>query len=228
MAQVIFNATGTWTCPAGITTVLVECWAGGAPGQDLGGFSGGIGGGAGAYAAKVLTVVPTTQYAITVSAVTLNGGGSGGDSSFETDVVAKGGNEDGSGGTAADSTGDVKFSGGDGGVVSGAFQGGAGGGGSASSNANGGNGQASDAGRAGGISGGGIGGSGGASTGINGTAGTTPGGGGGGGGGLGGDGGSGAAGLVVITYAITNVLPGTGALGSLIGTSSYMKGSLIG
>lgn len=51
----------TWTCPPNVTSVLAECWAGGAAGAPGGG-----GGGGGGYAGKTLTVVPGQGYALWV------------------------------------------------------------------------------------------------------------------------------------------------------------------
>ena len=72
-AQIVqpFTSSTTWTCPSGVTSVQVECWgAGGAGGSastatSSGNRSGG-GGGAGSYVKKTITVVPGTDYTITV------------------------------------------------------------------------------------------------------------------------------------------------------------------
>jgi hypothetical protein len=72
-----FNAAGTysWTPPAGVTTVTVECWGGGGAGGSVtnagngtaGTSAAGGGGAGGAYAIKTnLTVSPGTTYTITV------------------------------------------------------------------------------------------------------------------------------------------------------------------
>jgi len=65
----VFSASGIWTAPAGVFSVLVECTGGGGWG---GGFSlyttasreGGAGGGGG-YAAAILNVVPGQDYIVT-------------------------------------------------------------------------------------------------------------------------------------------------------------------
>jgi hypothetical protein len=76
-----FSTPGTyqWTCPAGITTVLAECWgAGGGGSSGLPGSGGGSGGGGGEYAAEPsLAVTPGKSYTVVVGA-----GGSGGAGTF--------------------------------------------------------------------------------------------------------------------------------------------------
>ena len=55
------SGTGTWVCPPGITSVIVECW--GAGGGGGGGNSQGAGGGGGGgYAKNTITVIPGTTY----------------------------------------------------------------------------------------------------------------------------------------------------------------------
>ena len=67
-----FTASGTFTPPAGITTVTVECWGGGGAGggaQKTTANSGGGGGGGGAYAKKLIVpVTPGTPYTVTIPA----------------------------------------------------------------------------------------------------------------------------------------------------------------
>jgi len=155
----------TWTCPAGVTSITVECWGGGGAGggayhsnttyRALGG--GGSGGG---YAKKVITVVPETIYNLTVgsggvgiyptSADNNVAAASGGASYFNsTDVKANGGvggksiytsngsNVNGAGGTfvATNQVGDIVFNGGNGGTGNGTNSGS--GGGSAGTESNG-------------------------------------------------------------------------------------------
>jgi hypothetical protein len=98
----VFNSTGTpmantgtgtfnWTCPAGVTKVMVSVVAGG------GGSNGAEGhpsGGWGGTAVGIYTVAPATVYAITVGnggAGSNPSGGSGGSSSFSTLATATGG-----------------------------------------------------------------------------------------------------------------------------------------
>lgn len=217
-----FTSSGTWTAPAGVTSVDVEVWGGGGAGggQDQNSDGGG-GGGGGAYSKKLsITVVPGNSYTVSVGAggvgVTGGSGGTGGDSYFinVTTVMAKGGAggqpstgtppAGGLGGAAASGVGDVKYSGGDGGRGrnNGTGRGGPGGS-SAGTGANGTDGPDpySTTTAAAPPVGGGIGGDGGS----NGNDGNAPASGRGGGGGGSGDGnsmigGNGAGGQVLITY----------------------------
>lgn len=130
-----FSLSTTWTCPAGVTSVQIECWGagGGSGGAGDAGASGG--GGGGAYSKKnAFTVVPGNNYTVTVGAVGNRGtasgtdGEDGGDTWFNSvgTVLAKGGKgtlfaadgdftAGGDGGDSASGVGDVKFSGGAGG-----------------------------------------------------------------------------------------------------------------
>lgn len=123
MATQTFTTTGTWTAPAGVTSVQAECWGGGGNGGGAGSSGNAVGsgggGGGGAYAKKQLTVVPGNVYTVTVG----TGGAPGGDTWFSTalTVLAKGatagsqGNSAygaaGTGGAAGSSIGDVTTSG---------------------------------------------------------------------------------------------------------------------
>ncbi len=110
-----FSVTGTqnWTCPAGITSVTVECWG-------AGGGSGGVsnvlnaasgGGGGGAYAQSVISVTPGNTHTILVGAGGAGGstagtnGAGGGASSFNSNVVSAAGGSGGSGSTSSTSLG---------------------------------------------------------------------------------------------------------------------------
>jgi hypothetical protein len=53
----------SWLCPANVTSVLVECWGGGAAGA-----AGSGGGGAGGYGSATVTTVPGTTYLLSVGA----------------------------------------------------------------------------------------------------------------------------------------------------------------
>ena len=94
---VTFTASGTWTAPAGVTSITVETWGGGGGGGAATGNPAKGGGGAGGqYARKVVAVTPGNPYVIVVGAGGTVGaavaGGAGGDSTFAaTVVVAKGG-----------------------------------------------------------------------------------------------------------------------------------------
>jgi autotransporter-associated beta strand protein len=71
-----FTTTGTFTPPAGITSITVECWGGGGAGGSANkgaspaGNAGGGGGGGGAYAKKLdIPVTPGTPYTVTIPAI---------------------------------------------------------------------------------------------------------------------------------------------------------------
>src|SRR5262247_954414 len=72
--------TFTWTCPAGVTSVQAEVWAGGGGGGAGNGVdTGGGGGGGGAYSKKnTIAVTPSTGYTVIVGAAGLAGTTSGG------------------------------------------------------------------------------------------------------------------------------------------------------
>lgn len=153
--------TGTsWTAPAGVTSITVECWGGGGGGGAARKISGSgnvraSGGGGGGYSRKIFTVVPGLSYSYTIGLGGTGGNGSpyngstGGSSTFTVGAItitasggtggpginAAGGSNAGSGGSGGTGTnGDFNFSGGDGGTASGR---GAGGGGGAGTSANG-------------------------------------------------------------------------------------------
>ena len=93
-----FPSTTTWTCPAGVTSIQVECWGGGgAGGGARGNPSAGGGGAGGSYVKNTsITVVPGTTYTVTVAAAvtgTTNNGANGNDSWFSSaaTIMAKGG-----------------------------------------------------------------------------------------------------------------------------------------
>lgn len=123
----VFNSTGTpmantgtgtfnWTCPTGVTKVMVSVIAGGGGSN---GICGGSNGGTGGTAVGIYTVTPATVYAITVGAGGAgNGGasnaGSGTSSSFSTLATATGGggtNTSGVSTNGAGSSGNIKNSG---------------------------------------------------------------------------------------------------------------------
>lgn len=133
----------TFTVPAGVTSITVECWGAGGSGGTRSSDGAGGGGGGGAYSLQVISVVPGTSYSYTVGAGAANTSSSaGGDSYFQnaaqttTFVLAKGGNSVASnsatratGGSASAGTGSIKYNGGDGknGNTSGTDYGGGGG-----------------------------------------------------------------------------------------------------
>ncbi len=194
MASQVYSqaGTGTWLCPAGVTSVRAQCTGGGFAGTA--GQAGGFGGGGGEYAEDPdVAVTGGRTYRWTA-------GTAGGNSSFAGDTVtvtAHGANGR-NGGTGSVSP--VHFGGG-GGAVPGSGAGG-GGGSSAGTGAPGNGGTAGSSGGAGGSApaGGGAGGNG--ATSITGAAGANGGapGGGGGGGSHGQPGGAGAPGQVILTY----------------------------
>jgi hypothetical protein len=209
------TSTQTWTCPAGVTSVQVECigGGGGGGGGDTNN-SGGGGGGGGAYSIKTsFATTPGVGYTATVgaggSAGNSNGtdGSVGGDTWFSTSgtVLAKGGGygtgsssgdgpgPGGTGGSSVSGVGDTKRSGGNGasGAGSTATAVGGGGGGSAGTAASGNNATGVSGGAA--VTGGGYGGN------AN-IAGGQPGGGGGGNYGAGTVGGTGR---IYLTYTAT-------------------------
>jgi hypothetical protein len=107
----VYNAAGTFTftAPAGVTKIMVECWGagGGGAGTNSGNSGGGGGGG---YGKQILTVVPGNNYSVIVGAGGSGGaagvtGGNGGTSSFGTGplISATGG----SGGAAPTGIGGV-------------------------------------------------------------------------------------------------------------------------
>ena len=240
--QVYTTGSGTWTAPAGVGSVEVECWGGGGAGgagdTSGSGYAGG-GGGGGAYSrVTTFSVTPGNGYSYAVGAGGTGGTGVGpigATSTFNgTTCVAQGGRggkvsangpaNNGAGGLASLSTGDVKYNGGTGGVgedfaACGEGSRGGGGGGGATSTTAGNNGTGQDGGYpcdstpfAGGTAASGPGGAGGAGglSGANGSAGSAAGGGGGGGGEKDGgaeSGGSGAAGRIEITYTVDSSPP---------------------
>jgi hypothetical protein len=100
------TSSGTWICPANVTSVQVECWGGGGAGgsayKPVSGNAFGGGGAGGAYAKKnSVTVVPGTSYTIAIgsggvsaispSLTTVSGGDSWFGIGSLTNCLAKGG-----------------------------------------------------------------------------------------------------------------------------------------
>lgn len=130
-----YNASGTFTVPAGVTTVSVQSWgAGGAGGGNTTTADGGGGGGGGAYSIAPALAVPQGTHTVTVGTGGLGNAGAagdaGGDSWFmnNTTVLARGGaggnppvsGNGGLGGAGGAATpvvaGTTKFAGGNGGT----------------------------------------------------------------------------------------------------------------
>lgn len=223
----VYSVAGTysWTAPTGVTSANVACWGGGGGSYIL------KGGGGGAYAA-------TNNVAVTAGnsyTVVIGSGGSGiahgATSTFNTTtVVADGGlsnlsgGNPGTGGTVANSTGDIRYAGGDG-ATSGTYSGG--GGGAAGPDGAGNDGTTAGVGGSGDAGFGGAGGAQGPPAGVGGYSVLGGGGGGGGrvdvdaggnGGGYGGGGGGGgasgsvgASGACEITYTISGAVVSTSA-----------------
>jgi hypothetical protein len=134
------TGNGTWFAPPGVFSVDVAAWGGGGASGSSSLALGG-GGGGGAYAGATVAVNPSVSVSVVRGSAGLSAATPGGDTSFGTAVIAKGGGAGvssaigngagGAGGTAAASTGTVKFSGGAGAT-------GGGGGGSAGASGNGG------------------------------------------------------------------------------------------
>ncbi len=234
LAQTVttFTTSGSFTVPAGVTSITVEAWGGGGAGGSAVGTSSframGGGGGGGAYVTSVISVTPGQVINYTVAAATgLNTGTTpldGASSTFES-VTAPGG-QGGICVNAASGPGHIGGAGGAGGVgttnggaggssvgyagsTTGTTAGGGGSGGTTTPGGTGGNwsttGGQSNGGTAG-TTGGGAGANGRGSSGNNGLTGSVP-----GGGGSGAfaaasttfrSGGSGAAGQIRITYTV--------------------------
>jgi hypothetical protein len=221
----IFTSSGTFTVPANVTSITIELVGAG----GSGGINGGGGGGGAGYATGVYTVVPLSDYTVTVG--TAGGGASGGTTSVGNLISATGGengtwvpnpNLGGGGAGGLGSNGTIlNRTGGTGGGGYWTYFGGGGGGaaGSVSDGFNGGNtitwtGNCQTPGGEGGLSGGTPGGAGGKGAGftdvncsITNPAGNGEnyGGGGGGGNGNGGIPGTGIGGYVLISWGIVPV-----------------------
>ena len=141
-----FTASGSWTCPEGVTTVYIDACGGGGGGaySSPGATGGGGGGGAAAVIGTSISVTPGVTYTVTIggpgaagtpssvngvaggatsfgSLLVLNGGGGG----LSSAGAGAGGGTGGNAGTAGALNGGVSFGGSGGGCVLG--NGGAGG-----------------------------------------------------------------------------------------------------
>ncbi|MBF7091006.1 T9SS sorting signal type C domain-containing protein [Flavobacterium sp. ALJ2] len=129
-----FTTSGTFTVPAGITSITAKAWGGGGSGGGASGAGllagrGAAGGGGGAYVSSVLTVTPGAVLSVVVagqtSGTTGANGTAGGNSTitgFEASFLAVGGSGGGAnntgtapgataGGTVAASAGTIKIAG---------------------------------------------------------------------------------------------------------------------
>lgn len=115
LSRTIISATGagTYTVPAGVRAILVECIAGGGAGGSSASLavsaSAGGGGGGGAYSNKFITSLATSySYSVgtggTASAAGNNAGGNGNDTTFDTTTVVAKGGTGGNGGGAGTTT----------------------------------------------------------------------------------------------------------------------------
>lgn len=125
---VVYTATGSWTAPTGVTSVIVECLGGGQGGAAGSATTGGKGGDGGGYARSTLTVAPGTAYTVTVGAAAAVGG-VGQSSWFNTATTIRGKG----GGSADTNIGTTIFTGGVGAAGATLGTGGGGGGGAGAS-----------------------------------------------------------------------------------------------
>jgi hypothetical protein len=185
--------TGGWTAPAGVTSILVECWGGGGSAATGGPSTNGAGGAGGEYAAQTVAVTPGNSYNFTVGAGgaavsgSAHAGNDGVNTSFTADAgvtvtghAGKHGSSVASGGGGAGGSGSANtthYTGGTGGSASPySGSGGSSAGSAAAGNTGSGYGTATSAPTGGGAGGAGTG----ANSGTNGSPGSQPGGGGGG------------------------------------------------
>lgn len=207
-----YTSTAVFTVPAGVNSVFVQAWGGGAGGGQGASGNAGSGGGGGAFSSGTVPVTFGSNPTVTVG----TGGGAGNDSSpgaagnptsFGAAIVAPGGNVNNAGAVAAGGTGGTGsvIAGGNGGagdVTAGRGGGGGGSSGSTGTVANGVSAGGTATGGAGGNGTDGDGGKGGDNGTANAVAGQFPGGGGGGRGDAGGTGGAGAGGLVIVSFPV--------------------------
>jgi hypothetical protein len=116
----VFNSSGTFTVPSGVTKIMVEVWGGGGggaggawvtvpPNVTLG--SSGGGGGGGGYGKDIFSVTSGTNYAVTIglggsggSGSSSGSGGDGGWTTFGASMIGTGGNG-GTGSATSDGSG---------------------------------------------------------------------------------------------------------------------------
>lgn len=203
-----------WTVPDGVTEIIVEAWGGGGRGgRRTGSTSRAGGGGGGGYSRSIITVSPGEVFNHSVGVGGNNSNIDGGNTTFGTGLLARGGSgvgDSGNGGAggAVGTGNDVTFLGGNGGNQSnsGGTQGSGGGGSSGYAISSGANGGVITPGTIPIASDGGNGGAGTNSSNTSGQPGQAPGGGGGGSRFNGGSsvlGGAGGAGRIRISYTLT-------------------------
>jgi hypothetical protein len=83
----VFDASGTFTVPAGITKIMVECWGAGGGAGSISGFARG---GDGGYGKSIFTVIPGSSYPVSIG---LGGLGAGGASSFGSNLIVSNGGD---------------------------------------------------------------------------------------------------------------------------------------
>jgi hypothetical protein len=108
-----FTNSGTWTCPEGVDSILVECWGSGGGGTTDTGAGGG-----GAFASKIISVTPSTEYDVVVGSFA-NPNVDGNSSYFDNETIVKAaggkaGGNGGIGGAITDSIGTTRYAGGNG------------------------------------------------------------------------------------------------------------------
>jgi hypothetical protein len=83
-----FFASGDFTVPEGVTSVMVEMWGGGGGGFVGSETAAAGGGGGGAYTRSAITVVPGRTYSVIVGAGGAAGGGNGGTTRIDAPAAA--------------------------------------------------------------------------------------------------------------------------------------------
>jgi hypothetical protein len=83
----VFDTSGNFIVPAGVTKIMVECWGAGGGTAPVSGFARG---GDGGYGKSIFTVTPGSSYPISVGLGTL---GAGGASSFGTNLIISNGGD---------------------------------------------------------------------------------------------------------------------------------------
>ena len=86
----VFDTSGTFTVPSGVTRIMVEVWGGGGGGGSSGQWVRGSGGGGGGYGKGVFSVAGGQAFSVVVGSGGASGQG-GGSSSFGDRIAATGG-----------------------------------------------------------------------------------------------------------------------------------------